>query len=194
MPHVAWAFPTAPRQPVTLNGGAVMTAWFDIYGLTPEDRADTAGFDNARNHVETKIAGLMKRHPAIRRDRIVVAGFSQGAVISLWSLLRGSSTLAGVVAISGWLPDHQRLIEYLDEPSVEFKRRLVPILMCHGTKDQLVQFRWAKAGAKKMKDAGMNITWKTYPVEHTTSDKEMDDIVLFLKQLLPRDRAERQEL
>eukprot|EP00928_Gymnodinium_smaydae_P010897 TRINITY_DN14105_c0_g1_i2.p3 TRINITY_DN14105_c0_g1~~TRINITY_DN14105_c0_g1_i2.p3 ORF type:complete len:153 (+),score=36.97 TRINITY_DN14105_c0_g1_i2:6-464(+) len=86
--HVAWSFPKAPRRAVTLNGGAQMAAWYDVVALDPHGSEDREGYAASVQRVEEQIQKLLQRHPLLRRDRIVVCGFSQGAVIALSTLLR----------------------------------------------------------------------------------------------------------
>merc|ERR1712224_946556 len=122
---------------------------------------DTEGYEDAVQRVEGHIVKLLQRHPKLRRDRIVVGGFSQGAVVALSTLLRSHERLAGIIMLSGYLPQRELLENMLNETGLNFNRRTVPVLMCHGTQDKLVQFKWGKLSAKLMKGNGMDIHWKT---------------------------------
>lgn len=192
--HVAWHFPKAPKAPVTLNGGMVARSWYDVYGLEPSSTQDTKGFGTAVERVEKSIQALLSRNPLLRRDRIIIGGFSQGAVISLSTLLRSTERLAGIIALSGYLPEDDVLQSRLDEATVGFSRRDVPVLGCHGTKDKLVRFKWGKAGFKKMKEAGMNIQWKTYPIAHESSHEEISDVIDFIEKVVPASPPQADEL
>lgn len=183
--HVSWLFPKAPRQAVTLNGGAHMPSWYDVKGLDPSAEEDRIGYAASAQLVEAAVAKLMKSYPSLRRDRIVVGGFSQGAVIALSFLLQTRSQVAGIVALSGYLPERGVLEDRLNETNLNYSRRAVPVLMCHGTQDELVAFKWGKASAKLIKGSGMNIQWKTFPIAHTASDEELVHVVQFLNRVIP---------
>jgi len=192
--HVAWKFPKAPKQAVTINGGAHMPSWYDIEGFNADAKEDSDGYADSVRRVEKVIGTLLERNPGLRRDRIIVGGFSQGAVIALSVLLRAQYPLAGIVALSGHLPERDLLLERLDEPGLSYNRRGVPVLVCHGTKDTTVKFEWGKLSAKKMKDSGMNVLWKSYPVDHSTTDEEMSNVISFVGELLSDEHLAHGEL
>jgi len=184
--HVAWLFPKAPRRPVSLNGGAIMASWYDIKGLSPEAEEDSKGYAESANKIESSIAKLLERHPLLRRDQIIVGGFSQGAVISLSVFLRSKGALAGIVALSGYLPERALLKNRLDEEDLGYDRRKVPVMMCHGTRDKMVKLEWGKESAKLLKDNGADIRWKTFPIDHSVSDAEQAHVLAFMRELLPQ--------
>lgn len=183
--HVAWQFPTAPTRPVSMNGGSAMTAWYDVKGLDPSASEDSEGYAASVERVGGVIAGLIERNPLLTPQRVVVGGFSQGAVISLAALLSGGTPLAGVVALSGYLPEREKLSQRLEAPLEAGSRREVPVLMCHGRKDPLIKLEWARLSHQLMRDSGMNISWMEYPVAHSASDGEILDVLDFIASLLP---------
>lgn len=138
MPYTKFILPNAPRQPVTLNGGMRMNAWYDIKSLSAEDGADC--IDGVANSI-TIVRDLINAEIAlgIRNDRIALAGFSQGGAMSLYCGLQLPSELkpAGLLVMSGYLPgsNHFKLTPGFEE---------VPILHCHGSADPVVQYRWGQ--------------------------------------------------
>jgi len=138
MPYTKFILPTAPRQPVTLNGGMRMNAWYDIKSLSSEHGADCVdGIDTSITIIKELIHAEVAL--GIRSDRIVLAGFSQGGALSLYCGLQLPIELrpAGILVMSGYLPgsNHFKLTPGLED---------VPVLHCHGTSDPVVQYQWGQ--------------------------------------------------
>eukprot|EP00927_Polykrikos_kofoidii_P076552 TRINITY_DN73622_c0_g1_i1.p1 TRINITY_DN73622_c0_g1~~TRINITY_DN73622_c0_g1_i1.p1 ORF type:complete len:280 (+),score=40.38 TRINITY_DN73622_c0_g1_i1:62-841(+) len=184
MRHVAWNFPVAPKRPITMSDGAVMPGWFDILAVDADAGEDVAGITDAVGQVEKVIDGLLSRNPSLRRDRIVVGGFSQGGSLALASLLGGNGRLAGVAVVSGWLSERERLNERVSGDTLD--RRNVPIFWAHGTKDPIVYEAWGKQSVRFLREAGFDVTWNSYNVAHEISPQVLKDLGSFLQDVLPQ--------
>lgn len=180
LPHVKFVLPTAPSQPVTLNGGFVMPSWYDIHGLT-DRAAETC--DGIEESAATVTGLLDAEHAAgIPYDRMVLAGFSQGGALSLWTGLQlpVEKKLAGLLVMSGYLAGSER---FQLTPGLEG----TPILHCHGDADPMVRYEWAKASQERVTSNGAtNYKLKNFPgMEHTVIEDELSLAVKFLGDLLP---------
>ena len=176
--RIRFVFPHAPVRPVTLNNGVAMRAWYDIYAADLANRADMTGVRQSQGQIEALIAREKARGIAARR--IVVAGFSQGGAIALYTALRHPQRLAGVVALSTYLVQPEALAE---EGSAV--NRDVPIFMAHGTQDPMVRPEWADASRRSLVAAGYPVEWHTYPMPHAVVWEEIVAITAFLGRVLP---------
>jgi len=171
LPHVRFVLPEAPIQPVSLNGGARMNSWYDIPADWDRDRHKTPapGIDESSDAWEALV-----KAEAGPDTKVVLAGFSQGGAMSLYTAARGNiKNLAGVVALSGYLPPTENL---------KFPYKA---LLCHGTADQVVPFENAKSSKKLLEDAGADVRLLTYQMDHSASMEEINDVYDFLKTILP---------
>jgi phospholipase/carboxylesterase len=176
-PPIRFIFPHAPSIPVTLNGGYIMPAWYDILGANLVDRQDAAGIQKSEHAIKALIENEVAR--GIPVERIVLAGFSQGCAMALHTGLRLPHRLAGIMALSGYLPLTDRFAS---------ERMLAnantPVFMAHGTQDPVVVL----ARGEKTRDAlaamGHPVQWHTYPMQHAVHPREIADIAAFLKQVL----------
>jgi phospholipase/carboxylesterase len=171
-------FPNAPVRSVTVNDGMSMPAWYDIYSFGIKEREDTAGIRESAALVH----GLIDRERAagISATRIVLAGFSQGGAIALQAGLRYAQPLAGILALSTYLPLAATLAA---ESSPE--NRAVPILMCHGNQDPVVPLALARKSFAALKAQGYAPHLLEYPMEHTLCAEEVVAISQWLAQVLP---------
>jgi len=171
---VRFVFPHAPVRPVTINQGMRMRAWYDIlqFGPGPEDEA---GVRASQKLVEAMIAAEKER--GIRQ--IVLAGFSQGGAIVLQTALRHSEGLAGVLALSTYLPLHRTL-----EAERSAANREVPIFMAHGQYDEIIPLVRAEQSRQFLDRLGYKVQWHTYPMPHSVCPEEIADISAFLRQIL----------
>jgi phospholipase/carboxylesterase len=171
-------FPNAPVRPVTVNNGMSMPAWYDIYSFGIKDREDAVGIRESAALVD----GLIDRERAagISAARIVLAGFSQGGAIALQAGLRYVQPLAGILALSTYLPLAATLA---DESSPE--NRAIPILMCHGRQDPVVPLDLARKSFAALKTQGYSPRLLEYPMEHTLCAEEVVAISQWLAQVLP---------
>jgi phospholipase/carboxylesterase len=173
---IRFIFPNAPARPVTINGGAVMRAWYDITGFGPEATEDSHGIRSSQTAIEQLIARETQR--GIASERIVLAGFSQGGALALFTALRHSTTLAGVVALSTYLPLQATLH---DEAAGANSK--TPIFMAHGIADPIVPIDLAQLSRACLDKAGYSVDWRTYPVAHGVLPDELADVRLFLDAL-----------
>lgn len=173
---VRFVFPNAPVRPVTINGGMPMRAWYDIVELGGA-RQDEAGI-RASGHIVTQ---LIERENArgIATQRIVLAGFSQGGAVALHAGLRYGEALAGILAMSTWLPLHTTLQA---ERSAANAR--VPILYAHGMYDDMVGIERARASRAILEGLGYPVQWREYPMGHEVCPEEIADIGAWLDSVL----------
>jgi phospholipase/carboxylesterase len=172
--QVRFVFPHAPMRPVTINGGLVMRAWFDIKSLDDLERS-VAEEDlvTSRRQLEAWIGH--ERENGIPSEKIVVAGFSQGGAIALYAGLQSEERLGGILALSCYHPFPNRISELSSEVN-----RAVPIFMGHGTLDPLVPVFLAQHTMTRLRENGYDLEWRTYPIPHSVSAEEIADIARFL--------------
>lgn len=177
--RVRFVFPHAPVRPVTINGGYAMRAWYDIKDLTPEGRDDEGGFAEARTRIEGCIASEVAQ--GIDAARIVLAGFSQGGAVALHVGLRHAASLAGIMALSCYLPLRARLAAEISPAN-----RATPILMCHGTEDQVVLPKFGELSRDAMLAQGLDVQWHSYAMAHSVCPQQVSDIAQWLRARLER--------
>ncbi|HEX4240424.1 MAG TPA: alpha/beta fold hydrolase [Steroidobacteraceae bacterium] len=176
----AWrfVFPHAPVRPVTINNGMVMRAWYDLKGLDRRAAEDVAGFRDTDALVRALIAREHER--GVRADRIVLGGFSQGGAVSLYMAPRLTEKLAGVLALSCYLPG---------ESSFPAERRpendTTPIFMAHGRGDAVLPMSLGVESRDYLEAQGYSIEWHDYPMAHAVCPTEVADIRAFLLRVLP---------
>ena len=174
---VRFVFPHAPVRPVTINNGFKMRAWYDIAAADLNNRADLAGVKQSQLQVEALIAREVQR--GIRQARIVLAGFSQGGAVALYTGLRHAERLAGIMALSTYLIGADALA--IEAASIN---RGVPIFMAHGTADPVVRFDWGNASCRALVQAGYPVDWHTYGMEHSVCMEEIEAISAWLQRVL----------
>jgi phospholipase/carboxylesterase len=174
--QLRFVFPHAPVRPVTINQRMRMRAWYDIFqlGAGPEDEQ---GIRASEEFVGKLIAA--EKAKGIASKRIVVAGFSQGGAIALQTGLRYTERLAGILALSTYLP----LSTNLGKERSEANRDL-PIFMAHGSYDDVIPLVRAEQSRKALGEAGYNVEWHTYPMAHSVCAEEIADIASFLVKIL----------
>ena len=173
-PGVRFVFPHAPVQPVTINGGAVMRAWYDVTG---DGRQDAAGIRSSQARVEALIARERARGVAARS--IVLAGFSQGGAIALQTGLRHPERLAGILALSTYLPLPDTVAD-----EAHAANRGVPIFMSHGIQDALIPLSWATRSRDHLVTLGYAVEWREYPMPHSVCAEEIEDVGVWLRSVL----------
>ncbi len=173
---VRFLFPHAPVRPVTLNQGMRMRAWYDIYRLGggPEDEA---GIRASQAALDALISA--EKGKGIPAGKIVIAGFSQGGAIALQGALRYPERLAGVLALSTYLP----LASHLGKERSE-ENRDVPILMAHGSYDDVIPLQRAEDSRRALEALGYAVEWHAYPMPHSVCPQEIADIAAFLTRVL----------
>ena len=174
---VRFVFPHAPMRPVTINNGFVMRAWYDItqgdIGRMPDER----GIRDSQAAVEALLAEEKAR--GVPATRIVLAGFSQGGAIALQTGLRHAERLAGIVALSSYLPLEQSL-----EVEASAANKSTPIFMAHGTEDPIVPLALAEASRRALGARGYDVAWQTWPMPHAVCAEEIGALGEFLERSL----------
>ncbi len=166
-----FVFPHAPVRPVTINGGMAMRAWYDILSLDAQGRADAKGVHESTALLEALISREIER--GIQASRIVIAGFSQGGAIAINAVLHSKLRLAGLMALSTYIP----LPGELDASA---GNRELPVFMAHGSFDPMIQMQWGRASADNLAKAGFDVEWHDYPMAHAVCPDEIDDIRAWL--------------
>jgi phospholipase/carboxylesterase len=176
LPRVRFVFPHAPLRPVTINGGMVMPAWYDITALA------SPGGENAQQVLESaKAVGALVAREATRGvppEHVVVAGFSQGAAVALHVGTRYPDRLAGIMVLSGY-----EVRAATREAEASPANRRTPMLFCHGTEDEVVPLAGGRA-AYEAHAAGREAQWREYPVAHQVSEEEIADVRDWLHRVL----------
>jgi phospholipase/carboxylesterase len=180
--QVRFVFPHAPVRPVTLNGGMPMRAWFDLLSLDRQGRADETGIRASAGQVEALIQKENAR--GISCDRIVLAGFSQGGAIALHLGLRRPGGLAGIMALSTYLPLADQL-----EAEASSRANRIPIFMAHGRQDPVLPFAWGEQARDRLMAAGCLVQWHAYAMPHAVCKQEIDDISTWLRTVLVPGRS-----
>ena len=179
-----FVFPHAPVRPVTINGGMSMRAWYDIISLDLDDRRSDA--DGIRDSSEI-LKGLIARESERGIDvaKIVVAGFSQGGAIALHTALRFPHKLAGLMALSTYLPLHESFnTEVAGNPKAASKD--LPIFMGHGSFDPMLPMQLGQRSAEMLTTAGYEVEWHDYPMAHAVCAEEIKDIRNWLVSVFAR--------
>jgi len=176
-PAARYVFPHAPTRPVTINGGYVMRAWYDIYGNDLVRREDDAGIRASQRQVEALIEREVQR--GTPHSRIVLAGFSQGGAITLQTGLRQPQPLAALLALSTYLPLAAQF-----EAERAAASRSVPIFMAHGRSDPVIPLARATASRDALQAAGHAVEWHQYEMPHSVCEEEIRHISGFLQRVL----------
>ena len=172
-----FVFPNAPMRAVTINAGQVMRAWYDIQDI--DIRA--GGLEEHVRESEGILNGLVEREVArgIAHDRIVVAGFSQGGAVALHTGVRYPGRLAGVLALSTYLPLAAKFSDERHSMSQE-----TPIFMAHGQIDPLIPIQGAVLSRQALEAEGYTVEWHEYPMAHQVCLEEIEDASRWLRTVL----------
>jgi len=181
-PGVRFVFPHAPMRPVTINGGYVMRAWYDIRDDSGVRREDPAGVRASQKAIEALIEREKER--GVPAGAIVLAGFSQGGAMALYTGLRYGERLAGVMALSCSLP----LADTLAAEAAPANRD-VPIFMAHGTHDPMIPMARALRAREVLTGLGYRLEWHEYQMPHSVCAEEIAHIGVWLGKVLGADGA-----
>lgn len=176
-PALRFVFPHAPVRPVTINNGMAMRAWYDITGFDLTSRQDEAGIRESIAATEALIAREHER--GVPSERIVLAGFSQGGAVVLSAGLRHAQALAGIVALSTYLPISATLAAERHAANAA-----TPIFWGHGTADPVVTLQRGAASREMLEGLGYAVAWHTYPMAHAVCAQEISDLRHWLSQRL----------
>ncbi|MFK7995107.1 MAG: alpha/beta hydrolase [Granulosicoccus sp.] len=175
-PGVRFVFPHAPIRPITINGGAAMRGWYDINSLDFDEREqDTAGIRESAAHVNALIDAEIAR--GIPSTNILLAGFSQGGAVALFTALTTAHKLGGIMALSTYLPIQEAALQELTEHG-----RQLPVFMAHGQFDDVIQIHYAEQSHTVLAEQGIEVQWHSYAMAHSVSSEEVTDISAWLKR------------
>ena len=175
--HVRFIFPHAPSMPVTVNGGYIMPAWYDIRHADIDHAQDKEGIRSSALSIDHLIEReIMHGIPA---KRIVLAGFSQGGAMALHVGLRQSEPLAGIIALSCYLPLDDTLESEVSEPNKQ-----TPVFMAHGVEDSIVPFELGDMSQRRLTKLGYPTEWHSYPIGHHVCPEEIKAVGRWLSERL----------
>lgn len=181
--QVRFILPHAPAMAVTRNHGYIMPAWYDLYAVSQNQQEDLAGICQSEQYLAGLIQNELDR--GIASDKIVLAGFSQGGAIALHTAARYPKKLAGVLALSTYLPVKARLATEAHQANLA-----TPIFMAHGRYDDIISLEKAQLSRLSLEQAGFTVLWHEYAMAHNVCAEEIHAIHLFLKGLLQQDLVE----
>jgi phospholipase/carboxylesterase len=176
--RLRFVFPHAPHRAVTINNGFVMRAWYDIYSLDRLAHQDEVGIGESAALVDALIAREIER--GVPAARIVLAGFSQGGVIAYYAGLRRTTPLAGIVALSCYLPFSGGLADALPDGGPDSP----PVFAAHGQHDPVIPAALGEAAQRVLRERGYQVTWKSYAMEHSVCMEEVVAIGKFISNAL----------
>jgi len=174
---IRFIFPHAPERPVTINGGYVMRAWYDIYGANISASEDETGIRDSQEAIDALIENELQS--GVASTHIVLAGFSQGGAMALQAGLRQKNKLGGIMALSSYLPLSASLHHEAQAANVE-----TPLFMAHGTHDAVVPITLATSSKEKLLQAHYAVEWHEYTMEHSVCGQEINDIDQWLQKII----------
>lgn len=183
LPRVRFVFPHAPQRAVTINMGLIMPAWYDIRSLTAPREEDERGVRESQGQIEALVAREVAR--GVPAARIVLAGFSQGGAMALFTGVRHAETLAGIMVLSGY-----EVLGSTREAEASPKNRLTPLLCCHGKHDQMVPPRAARAAYEAYAQGERPAAWHEFPMGHEVCLPEVEVVRDWLQARLPARKAD----
>ncbi len=176
IPNTRFIFPHAPHRPISMNNGYEMRAWYDLYGLSMQDKQDEAGMREMQATIEALIA--QEKSKGISAKNIVLAGFSQGGAMALFTALRHQEKLAGILALSTYVPLKQTLATETNKANAN-----TPIFMAHGSFDTVITLDTCKISLDLLHSLHFAVQWHEYPMAHGVCDEEIQDINQFLNEI-----------
>lgn len=173
---IRFVFPHAPVRPITINNGYQMRAWYDIQSLIGQDRGDMQGVLDSIEAINTLIDQEISN--GVPSERIFLAGFSQGAAMTLSMALVYPKRLAGFIALSGYLPVS------LEKLTLSTANHTSPIFMAHGQADEIVPYLAGRAAYTSLQKIGYQIDWQEYVMGHSVCNEEIHDIQEWIKRVI----------
>ena len=175
-----FVFPHAPLQAVTINGGMEMRSWYDITSLDFNDRQqDAAGIKASAQRTEALVQRELDR--GMQAEQIMLAGFSQGGAVVLHTAIRLKQKIAGVIALSTYLP----LAETVAAEKTAANQQ-TPVFMAHGRNDDVIEQRYAEASRDALESHGYTVQWQSYDMPHSLSMEEIVDLADWIKTHRPK--------
>ena len=174
---IRFILPHAPYQPVTINQGYEMRAWYDLYDLSFENDEDELGMERSSLSINKLIEDQISF--GIPSEKIIIGGFSQGAAMSFYLGIKYPKKLGGIAALSGYLPLKDKLTD-----SLKGELANMPIFMAHGLYDNVIEIGIADSSFEKLSKEFNSASFLKYPMGHEVCEKEIDDLSIFFNQLL----------
>ena len=171
---IRFIFPNAPIRAVTINGGLSMRAWYDIRQIDLTRQEDAESIQSSSEHLNRFVEQEIEK--GIEASRIILAGFSQGGAIALYNGLRQSRSLAGILALSTYLPLPDSL-----GSEISAANRTTPILQMHGNFDPVIPLQTAKNTLNLLKQNDLNVSWQEYAMQHSVCPQQITDIADWIK-------------
>lgn len=175
-PHTRFIFPHAPTRPISINGGMHMPGWYDVVNADLTQHQDIQGIHASAELIQRYLDSEIKQ--GIPAERIILAGFSQGGAIALHVGLRYPSQLAGIIALSTYLPLATTVAAELHPAN-----RHSPIFMAHGQDDRTIFLNQAEHSHHQLHQLGYSVEWHCYPMAHSVSLEEINDLSRWLMKL-----------
>lgn len=172
--NIRFIFPHAPKIPISINNNYVMHAWFDIYGLDKNSQEDATGIQNSRGLINNLIEEEHKL--GIAYNNIIIAGFSQGGALALYTGLSFEHKLAGIMGLSCYLPRFDQKYSLANKDT--------KIFLAHGSIDPIVKEEYGQSAYNRLLDLKYNTAWHSYPMAHQVCSDEIQDIELFIDEVL----------
>ncbi len=182
-PSIRFIFPHAPKRPITINGGMTMRAWYDITGMEIAQKQDEAGIRASTVHLDALIARENAR--GVPTSRIFLAGFSQGAAMVLSGGLRHAESMAGIIALSGYLPLDKHLAAERSPAN-----SAVPLFIGHGSMDPVVPQVLGILCRDFLRKLGYTIEWHSYPMAHQVCAEEINDLRNWIGERIAQDKGQ----
>lgn len=173
---IRFVFPHAPERPVSINNGYIMRAWYDIYHADFNNRQDGSGIRDSQKAIDVLIEREIQR--GIPSKHILLAGFSQGGAMALQAGLRQTNPLAGIIALSCYLPLAETLTTEASVANASTR-----IFMAHGIYDAVIPITHAIASREKLLTANYTLEWHEYPMAHSVCEQEIGDISRWLRRI-----------
>ena len=177
LPSTRFVFPHAPKIPVSINGGYVMRAWYDIKNVDLQRQEDEGGIRQSQATIEQLIEDQIAL--GFTADKIVLAGFSQGGAIAYQTGFRSKHTVAGIVTLSTYLPCETSLDSEFNPDNMG-----IPVLAAHGSQDNIVLIERGEKAVEILRNKGVQVKWFSYPMAHSVCGEEVVEIAGFLKEVL----------
>ncbi|MCF6289087.1 MAG: alpha/beta hydrolase [Proteobacteria bacterium] len=174
---IKFVFPHAPKIAVTINGGMTMRAWYDILAMDIDRHIDKNGIKTSVKLIHELIDQQIAL--GFTHNQIVLAGFSQGSAMSIQVSTQYQHKLAGLIALSGYLPIPEEIATNSNNININ-----IPIFMGHGVQDPVVPYDLGKSSRDKLIKAGYTVDWHEYPMQHGVSVEEIRDIRLWIEKNL----------
>lgn len=175
--NIRFIFPHAPFRPVTINGGMMTRAWYDIFSIESDMKEDEEGILETQVWLEALIKEQIDNN--IPASKVMLIGFSQGGGAAIHTGLRYQQKLGGILGLSTYLPLRHNLAAEMSS-----SQKQTPVMMMHGVLDQVVKHQFGRLSYDFMKEQCVNIEWREYPMEHTLCNAQLSDISQFIRSCL----------